>query len=97
MGLSDLVPQSPLKGPPLPSGTKVKWTDDPERVRRAIENYARSIQHPSVYPVMSHGIVKYRWEKGFQPGDPIKDVKAWIASQQLAISNYARFLESKLP
>ena len=95
--LRDLIPQTPLEGPPLPSGIKVKWTDDPGKVARAIENYARAIQHPTVYPLMSRGITKYRWEKGFSPGDPIKDVQAWIASQQQAVRNYARFLEGKLP
>jgi len=93
----DLVPRNPLEGPPLPSGAKVKWTDDPERVARAIRDYAASITCPSVYPLMSHGITRYRWERGFSPGDPIKDVQAWIVSQQQAISNYARYLESKLP
>jgi len=97
VNLENLVPQSPLEGPPLPSGARVKWTDDPERVARAIRNYAAHITHPEVARVMEKGIQKYRYEKGFRPGQPVKDVKVWLVSQQRAISNYARYLESKLP
>jgi len=92
----DIIPQSPLEGPPLPSGIKAKWTDDPEKVARAIRNYADHIMNPRAAEVMERGIQKYRYEKGFRPGQPIKDVRVWIASQRQAISNYTRFLESKL-
>ena len=95
--MEDMVPQSPLEGPPLPSGVKAKWTDDPERVMRAIRNYARGIERPEVVERMERQIYSLRFRKGISLGDPTREALNWVASQNRAIHGYTEWLRSKLP
>ena len=94
--LDDMVPQTPLEGPPLPSGAKVKWTDDPEKVFRAIANYADSIRRPDRMHVYQRGLFHFGPES-LSPQKIVKMGSAWVESQQRAIEGYRKWLISKLP
>ena len=93
--LDNVVPQSPLEGPPLPSGVGVKWTDDPERVFRAIENYTVSIGRPVKQELYQRGIQRYG--PPLEPQKIAKMGRNWIESQRRATEGYRNWLISKLP
>ena len=94
--IDDMVPQSPLEGPPLPSGAKVKWTDDPEKVFRAIANYTVSIRNPLRQELYQRGTQRYG-PQSLSPQRIAEMGSNWFESQQRAVERYSGWLLSKLP
>ena len=95
--INNIRPQTPLEGPPLPKGTNVKWYDDPEKVFKAVSNYATQMQNPTRYHTYELGLyhfgppaVKYSSSKRSQM------VNNFIGSQQIAIDNYREWLTNKV-
>ena len=94
--LDDMIPQTPLEGPPLPSGVKVKWTDDPERVFRAIENYAASIRRPLAQELYQRGTQRYG-PQSLSPQRIAEMGSNWFESQRRSVEGYRNWLMGKLP
>ena len=96
VNFDNLIPQSPLEGPPLPSSARVKWTDNPEKVLKAIANYATSLERPIKQELYQRGLQHFG-PQSLTPQRIAEMGTNWFESRQRAVSRYAYWLTSKLP